>query len=322
VGHACDARPRNSIPAKLPRTARNISPFRNSFPHDAPRPAPTVRTVMHRFPHTQRTRAAFTLTELLTVIAIIGVLAAIIIPSVGAVRTAANRTASASNLRQWGVALLLYLPESRGRLPYEVTAGSADTPTWAQVDNPTYDTCWFNALPPYVSQPSLSATPAADRDRSNRTPAYASRGSILYAPGAPVEDYRKSLANAIKPTFCYMMNSQIYNNSGPAGVKDDPRGVLLSAFPENAKLSRIAFMTECVLDVAAEQAPGGGDYNLNRAKGDGLSVCARYNKRTNVSFLDGSVRTYDSAYLVKQLGGTYSRADKPDVAWSVWTYPW
>ncbi len=47
-------------------------------------------------------RKGFTLIELLTVIAIIGVLAAIIIPTVGAVQERANRTKSSSNMRQIG----------------------------------------------------------------------------------------------------------------------------------------------------------------------------------------------------------------------------
>ena len=45
-------------------------------------------------------RAGFTLIELLTVIAIIGILAAILIPAVGAVRIKAAQATSASNLKQ------------------------------------------------------------------------------------------------------------------------------------------------------------------------------------------------------------------------------
>ena len=60
---------------------------------------------------------AFTLVELLTVIAIIGILAAIIIPVVGKVRDSARATKSLSNLKSIGQGLLLHAAENRGHLP-------------------------------------------------------------------------------------------------------------------------------------------------------------------------------------------------------------
>ncbi|HZL46714.1 MAG TPA: prepilin-type N-terminal cleavage/methylation domain-containing protein [Opitutaceae bacterium] len=59
----------------------------------------------------------FTLIELLTVIAIIGILAAIIIPSVGKVRETAQRTADANNLREIGKAAMIFAAENNDRLP-------------------------------------------------------------------------------------------------------------------------------------------------------------------------------------------------------------
>ena len=54
---------------------------------------------------------AFTLIELLTVIAIIGILAAIIIPAVGAARVAALKAKTKVQFNQWAVALQMFKAE-------------------------------------------------------------------------------------------------------------------------------------------------------------------------------------------------------------------
>jgi prepilin-type N-terminal cleavage/methylation domain-containing protein len=58
----------------------------------------------------------FTLIELLTVIAIIGILAAIIIPTVGNVRKSARSAQAISNAKQTVMATLLYANENRGTI--------------------------------------------------------------------------------------------------------------------------------------------------------------------------------------------------------------
>jgi prepilin-type N-terminal cleavage/methylation domain-containing protein/prepilin-type processing-associated H-X9-DG protein len=59
----------------------------------------------------------FTLIELLTVIAIIGILAAIIIPTVGKVRDSARNSQCLSNQRQIAMAFGLYANDNKGFLP-------------------------------------------------------------------------------------------------------------------------------------------------------------------------------------------------------------
>jgi prepilin-type N-terminal cleavage/methylation domain-containing protein/prepilin-type processing-associated H-X9-DG protein len=56
----------------------------------------------------------FTLIELLTVIAIIGILAAIIIPTVSKVRSTARRAQCVARLRQWGTAVRLFANDNKG----------------------------------------------------------------------------------------------------------------------------------------------------------------------------------------------------------------
>ena len=61
--------------------------------------------------------AAFTLIELLTVIAIIGILAALIFPTVGKVRETAQRTVDGNNLREIVKAATIYAADNNDRLP-------------------------------------------------------------------------------------------------------------------------------------------------------------------------------------------------------------
>ncbi|MDR1282327.1 MAG: prepilin-type N-terminal cleavage/methylation domain-containing protein [Opitutaceae bacterium] len=79
---------------------------------------------------------AFTLVELLTVIAIISILAAIIIPAVGTVRVKARQTVNASNLRQLGVAMQAYFSENN-RFP--IPDGATLNPNVDGILNESYD---------------------------------------------------------------------------------------------------------------------------------------------------------------------------------------
>jgi prepilin-type N-terminal cleavage/methylation domain-containing protein/prepilin-type processing-associated H-X9-DG protein len=63
-----------------------------------------------------RSRHAFTLIELLTVIAIIGILAAIIIPTISKVRQTARKAQCVARMRQWGNAVLLSVNDAKNKV--------------------------------------------------------------------------------------------------------------------------------------------------------------------------------------------------------------
>ncbi len=64
-----------------------------------------------------RFRAGFTLVEHLVVIAIIGILAAILLPALAKARESARRTACVNNLKQLGMILSVYAGENHGKYP-------------------------------------------------------------------------------------------------------------------------------------------------------------------------------------------------------------
>jgi prepilin-type N-terminal cleavage/methylation domain-containing protein len=68
-------------------------------------------------PRVRPAPAGFTLIELLTVIAIIGILAAILIPVVGRVRESARSASCVSNVRQMLTALHMYAADNNDRFP-------------------------------------------------------------------------------------------------------------------------------------------------------------------------------------------------------------
>lgn len=95
-------------------------------------------TTLNARPPRIRPVRGFTLVELLAVIAIIGVLAGITIPIVSSVRSRADAATCMSNLRQIGMAMLIYAKANHNSLPMPLDRSRAEwqKQTWMYQINP------------------------------------------------------------------------------------------------------------------------------------------------------------------------------------------
>ncbi|MDX2226283.1 MAG: DUF1559 domain-containing protein [Verrucomicrobiae bacterium] len=94
----------------------------------------------------QKSTRAFTLIEMIVVIAIIAILIALGLPMYSSFKEKGRRAQCVNNLKQWGTAFYMYAAENNGCLPQE---GGGGTTT----NGASY---WFNVVPTYMNQPSYA----------------------------------------------------------------------------------------------------------------------------------------------------------------------
>lgn len=245
------------------------------------------------------TKRAFTLIELLTVIAIIGILAAILIPTVGRVRGSAHQAACMTNLRQIALGVLMFADENRGQLPGPRNAQGAFSGGLVRgVRNPAVNTVDFG------SETSVNAS----SQLSSHIGKYlqTTRNDSLFRCPANSAGREASVAQNPVNEVTYLLNTNRGGENGifpgsPFGSSNPPHPPLFlsqiraAAFPSNpgtdargnrwsevTQLSRIWMIT----DADSINYGGFGGYPVDGAAN---AVPMPHNGGRNYAFFDGRV---------------------------------
>ena len=143
-------------------------------------------------PCRRQAETAFTLVEMLVVIAIIAILAAMLLPAIANAKARAQTTSCLNNLRQWGMAFHANAADSQDHIPrdgtdensqYSVDSGKTGVSPADPSGTPNDPFAWFNVLPTGVGNQPLSNYYAMSGNPSDKMPFPGSQvGKIWHCP--------------------------------------------------------------------------------------------------------------------------------------------
>lgn len=259
----------------------------------------------------------FTIIEMLTVVGVIALLMALLLPAIGMVQRSARAEVSKSNLRQWGIGTLGYTTMNKDALPWEGMKDAADMQL-----NLAQRSFWANAVPPLVGQKSYKElveecfmqqvdVPTADSGTIFIDPAAIPEGDAPYGFGQPGESgWRRQFY------FNYVPNSQLNNTYlSKYGIQQfTPDRVM-----RMAQIS-VPSATILMLEMRANrhELPASDPHysrDLKRHRSDWKRFAARHFKGGHMMFADGHVDHAVNADVITNAQGTQNPSE-PNGDWN------
>ena len=253
-------------------------------------------------------RGAFTLVELLVVIAIIAILAALLLPALAAAKAKAQRTQCINGLKQWVIAEQIYATDNIDAIICDGTDPtgqfSAFTSATSGPGSPNDPCAWYNLLSPNVGEQTLGSYFNAAQASTLAAKAVLpfpnnGIGKIYECPAAPTPPGDHFLQGGEYGFFSYCMNIDLKLLSSIAN------GVTGNQFTYGTMpaLSSIRFPSATVLMTEEAFSPTMENYTTTPSD-NGIYPCERWTnfpKRHDqggvLGFIDGHSAWYKWSYV-------------------------
>ncbi len=231
-------------------------------------------------PRSAKRPAAFTLIELLVVIAIIAILASLLLPALAKAKQKAKQTACINNMRQIGIALVMY-PGDYGQYPSCFWSAGGSTPP----GNNTY--VWQPRLLGYMGNNRKAfSCPAAKPESAWDTNVNTTLGAVIGEDG-------KVNSFGIKETSLFSLGYNDWGLSLPLalGMGGDvgSRAIKDTSVKKPADMIAVGEVRTdaTVIDFNANVDPQVS--NMQNSSQHNQAPCNRHNYRTDLLFADGHV---------------------------------